>query len=163
MAEFYPIAEIKTDKEGKASFKTGYGDLLVRAVSGGKWSEVLFKTQDGEHIEFVLDSSEQPSGIVDFDMVPPPEGEGDAASAPPEEKIQAHNRRLEEGTKVRTEYEGTFLSEEEAFTLAQSSGLPPERVWDVLQKPGATAGKSPRSWRSVPANMASGHCGRWSR
>lgn len=134
MAEFYPIAEIKTDEEGKASFKTGYGDLLVRAVSGGKWSEVLFKAQDGEHIEFVLDSSEQPSGIVDFDMVPPPEGEGDAASALPEEKIRAHNRRLEEGTKVRTEYEGTFLSEEEAFTLAQSLGLPPERVWDVLQK-----------------------------
>lgn len=57
-----------------------------------------------------------------------------------EEKIQAHNRRLEEGTKVRTEYEGTFLSEEEAFTLAQSSGLPPERVWDVLQKPGQQQG-----------------------
>lgn len=134
MAEFYPIAEIKTDEQGKASFKTGYGDLLVRAVSGGKWSEVLFKAEDGGHIELVLDSSEQPSGIVDFDMVPPPEGEGDAATALSEEKTQAHNHRLEEGTKVRTEYEGTFLSEEEATALAQSLGLPPERVWDVLRK-----------------------------
>lgn len=134
MAEFYPIAEIRTDERGEASFKTGYGDLLIRAVSEGKWSEILYKAHDNERIELVLASSEQPAGIVDFDMVPPPEGEGDAASALPEEIIRAHNRRLEEGSKIRTDYEGTFLSEEKAFAVAKTLGLPPERVWDVLQK-----------------------------
>ncbi|KOR76468.1 transglutaminase domain-containing protein [Paenibacillus solani] len=134
MAEFYPIAEIKTDGQGKASFKTGYGDLLIRVVYDGMWSELHYKAQDGEHIEFVLDSTEQPSGIVDFDMVPPPEGEGDTVPALSEEKNRVHNRRLEEGTKIRTKYEETFLGEEEAFTLAKKLGLPPERVWDVLQK-----------------------------
>ena len=91
---------------GEASFKTGYGDLLIRAVSEGKWSEILYKAHDNERIELVLASSEQPAGIVDFDMVPPPEGEEDAASALPEEIIRAHNRRLEEGSKIRTDYEG---------------------------------------------------------
>ncbi|MGG3280695.1 transglutaminase domain-containing protein [Paenibacillus solani] len=134
MAEFYPIAEIKTDEQGQASFKTGYGDLLIRVVKGGKWSELHYKAQDSEHIEFVLDSSKQPSGIVDFDMVPPPEGEGETVPALSEEKIQAHNRRLEEGTKIRTDYEGTFLDQEEAFTLAKKFDLPTERVWDILQK-----------------------------
>ncbi|KOY13696.1 transglutaminase domain-containing protein [Paenibacillus xylanivorans] len=133
-AEFYPIAEIKTDVLGEAAFKTGYGDLLIRAVSGGKWSEVLFKAQDSEHVELVLDSSEQPSGSVDFEMVPPPEGEGEVLNSLPEEKIRDHNRRLEEGTKIRSGYEDTFLSEEEAYALAHSAGLPRERVWDILQK-----------------------------
>ncbi|MFC9706912.1 transglutaminase domain-containing protein [Paenibacillus sp. NPDC056933] len=133
-AEFYPIAEIRTDAQGKATFKTGYGDLLIRAVNGSKWSEILFEAQNSDHVELVLDSSEQPSGSVDFDMVPPPEGEGEVATALPEEKIQEHNRRLEEGAKTRSGYEGTFLSEEEAFSLAQGVGLPQERVWDILQK-----------------------------
>jgi hypothetical protein len=133
-AEFYPIAEIKTDVLGEAAFKTGYGDLLIRAVSGDKWSEVLFKAQDSDHVELVLDSSEQPSGSADFDMVPPPEGEGEVLNSLPEEKIRDHNRRLEEGTKIRSGYEGTFLSEEEAYALAHSAGLPRERVWDILQK-----------------------------
>ncbi|MDR9744039.1 transglutaminase domain-containing protein [Paenibacillus taichungensis] len=133
-AEFYPIAEIKTDAQGDASFKTGHGDLVIRAVSGGKWGEILFKAQDGDHVELVLDSSEQPSGIVDFDMVPPPEGEGEVVASLPEEKIRAHNRRLEEGTKIRSEYEDTFLSEEDAFALAHTTGLPPEQVRDILQK-----------------------------
>ncbi|MPY19163.1 transglutaminase domain-containing protein [Paenibacillus glucanolyticus] len=134
MAEFYPIAEIKTDEQGEAAFKTGYGDLLIRAVSGGRWNETLFKGQDGECVELVLDSSEQPAGIVDFDMVPPPEGEGEAAIALPEEKIRDHNRRLEEGAKTRSEYERTFPSEEEAFALAHKTELSPERVWDILRK-----------------------------
>lgn len=156
MAEFYPIAEIKTDGQGQASFKTGYGDLLIRVVKGGKWSELHYKAQDSEHIELVLDSTEQPSGIADFDMVPPPEGEGETVPALSEEKIQAHNRRLEEGTKIRTDYEGTFLDQEEAFTLAKKFGLPTERVWDILQK---ARGNS----REIAAFLEerSGECGEW--
>lgn len=156
MAEFYPIAEIKTDGQGHASFKTGYGDLLIRVVKDGKWSELHYKAQDSEHIELLLDSTEQPSGIADFDMVPPPEGEGETVLALSEEKIQAHNRRLEEGTKIRTDYEGTFLDQEEAFTLAKKFGLPTERVWDILQK---ARGNS----REIAAFLEerSGECGEW--
>jgi transglutaminase-like putative cysteine protease len=133
-AEFYPIAEIRTDAQGEAAFKTGYGDLLIRAVNGGKWSETLFKAQESKLVELVLDSSEQPTGIAVFDMVPPPEGEGEVVIALPEEKIRIHNRRLEEGAQTRSGYEDTFLSEEEAVSLAKVVGLPPVRVWDILQK-----------------------------
>ncbi|WP_145146358.1 transglutaminase domain-containing protein [Paenibacillus xylanexedens] len=133
-AEFYPIAEISTDAQGEAAFKTGYGDLMIRAVSGGKWSEILFKAQESELVELVLDSSEQPTGITDFDMVPPPEGEGEVVIALPEEKIRIHNRRLEEGAQTRSEYEDTFLSEEEAVSLAKVVGLPSVRVWAILEK-----------------------------
>ncbi|KLU53144.1 transglutaminase [Paenibacillus sp. VT-400] len=133
-AEFYPIAEIRTDAQGEAIFKTGCGDLLIRAVSGGKWSEILFKAQENKDVELVLNSSEQPTEIVDFDMVPPPEREGEVVVALPEEKIEIHNRRLEEGAQTRSEYEDMFLSEEEAVSLAKKVGLPSVRVWDVLRK-----------------------------
>lgn len=67
-------------------------------------------------------------------MVPPPEREGEVVVALPEEKIEIHNRRLEEGAQTRSEYEDTFLSEEEAVSLAKKVGLPSVRVWDVLRK-----------------------------
>lgn len=52
----------------------------------------------------------------------------------PEEKIEIHNRRLEEGAQTRSEYEDTFLCEEEAVSLAKGVGLPSVRVWAILDK-----------------------------
>ncbi|MEK4356515.1 transglutaminase domain-containing protein [Paenibacillus sp. FSL M7-1455] len=134
MAEFYPIATIPTNELGEASFKTGYGDLLIRAVRDGVWGERKVTVAESDRIELVLDQAEQPSGTLDLDMVPPPEREGDEAEALSEESIQRHNRRLEEGTKIRTNYEATFLTEADATELAAEFGLPADRVWDVLRK-----------------------------
>ncbi|WP_422658732.1 transglutaminase domain-containing protein [Paenibacillus sp. EC2-1] len=134
MAELYPIAILPTDEQGQASFKTGYGDLLIRAVKDGQWGEMAITVADRESFELVLDTSEQPLGTFDFDLVPPPEREGEGAESLTEEKIQHHNNRLEEGTKIRTNYESTFLSEEDALRIAEAAGLPSDRVWDVLRK-----------------------------
>ncbi|MWV44294.1 transglutaminase domain-containing protein [Paenibacillus sp. HJL G12] len=134
MAEFYPIAAIPTNAEGKASFKTGFGDLLIRVVHEGKWGERKITVADQDHYEIVLDQTGQPAGTVDLDMVPPPEREGDAAEPLSEDKIQQHNKRIEEGTKIRTGYEETFLTEAQAAELADEASLPSERVWDVLHK-----------------------------
>ncbi|MDR0269978.1 transglutaminase domain-containing protein [Paenibacillus sp.] len=134
MAEFYPIATIPTNERGEASFKTGFGDLLIRAVQYGKWGEKKITVADSDRYEIVLDQTSPPSGTMDLDMVPPPEREGEAIEPLSEEKIQRHNSRLEEGTKIRTGYEDTFLTESEAVELAGEAGLPAERVWDILRK-----------------------------
>ncbi|WP_106769755.1 transglutaminase-like domain-containing protein [Paenibacillus faecalis] len=133
MGELYPIAALPTDDQGKASFKTGFGELVIRAVKDGKWKEMKVAAHEND-LELVLDASEQPDGTWDFDLIPPPERSGEAAEALSEEQIQHHHSRLEEGTKIRTDYENTFLKEEDAFKLAQTAGLSPERVWEVLQK-----------------------------
>ncbi|WFR62638.1 hypothetical protein P9222_31585 [Paenibacillus amylolyticus] len=140
-AEFYPIAEVRTDAHGEATLKTGYGDLFIRAVSGGKWSEILCNAQENKVIEMVLDSSEQPLGSVDFEMVPPPEGEGEVATALPEEKMQEHNRRLEEGAQIRSGYEDTFPLEAEAVSLAKRVGLPQCEYGIFSKRHGGTAVK----------------------
>ncbi|WP_419871696.1 transglutaminase domain-containing protein [Candidatus Pristimantibacillus sp. PTI5] len=134
MAEFYPIAALPTNEQGKASFKTGFGDLMVRAVKDGIWAEKKIAAADGERFELVLDQAGQPSGTADFDMVPPPELPGEAADPLTEEMILRHNRRLEEGTEIRSRYEQTFMDEEQAVELAEAAGLSRERVWDVLRK-----------------------------
>lgn len=136
MAELFPIAIVPTDGEGKASFKTGLGDLVVRAVKDGQWAEVdISVVEHGmETLELVLGKSEQPDGSVDFDMVPPPEREGEPVEELTEATIRKHNRRLEEGTRRRTSYEGTFLGEADAALLAEETGLSSARVWSVLQK-----------------------------
>lgn len=134
MAELYPIAILPTNMQGKASFKTGFGDLVIRAVKDGRWGEDKINGAHGELIELVLDQTQQPVGTADFDMVPPPERNGEAADPLSEEKILRHNIRLEEGTKIRSGYEHTFLDEEHASKLAEAAGLPAERVWDVLRK-----------------------------
>ncbi|HAF98436.1 transglutaminase domain-containing protein [Paenibacillus lactis] len=134
MAELYPIAILPTNEQGEASFKTGYGDVLIRAVKDGAWGEHKLGAGDGEQVQIVVAEAAQPVGTVDFDMVPPPEAQGDADEQPSEEELERHNRRLEEGTRIRTEYEDTFLKAEEAESIARGLGLPPERVWDVLHK-----------------------------
>ncbi|MCA0757132.1 transglutaminase domain-containing protein [Paenibacillus sp. N4] len=133
-AEMYPIATLPTNGQGEAAFKTGFGDLMIRAVKDGRWGERKLAAEGGERIDIVLDRTEQQTGIADFDMVPPPSLEGAAAGPLPEEKLQLHHARLEEGTKIRSGYEQTFLNEEKAAELARTAGLPEERVWDVLRK-----------------------------
>ncbi|WP_054955613.1 transglutaminase domain-containing protein [Paenibacillus dakarensis] len=134
MAELYPIASLPTNEKGQASFKTGFGDVLIRAVKDGVWGEIKHSAKDGGRCELVLSQSEQLQGLTDLDMVPPPEREGEAEKALTDEQVQRHNRRLEEGTSIRTSYEGTFIGESEARELAKELKLPGERVWDVLRK-----------------------------
>lgn len=135
MAEFYPLAVLSTDGKGEVSFKTGYGDLLIHAVSEGRWGEAKAAATESEPVEIVLERTEQPTGMVNLDMVPPPEGEGTAtAESISEECAWRHSERLEEGSKLRASYEQTFIQQEQAAELADAVGLPLERVWDVLRK-----------------------------
>ncbi|MED5018923.1 Ig-like domain-containing protein, partial [Paenibacillus chibensis] len=134
MAEFYPIAAIPTNERGEASFKTGFGDLLIRAVHEGKWGELKITVAKQDRFEIVIDQSRQPAGTLDMDMVPPPEREGDAAEPLSEQKTARHNERIEEGTRIRTGYEETFLTEAQAAELAAETGLPADRVWNMLRK-----------------------------
>ncbi|WP_258205308.1 transglutaminase domain-containing protein [Paenibacillus radicibacter] len=133
-ADFYPIAALVTDENGETSFKTGFGDLMLRAVYQGKWGQVKIHVGDAERFEVTIDQLEQPTGHIDFDMVPPPEIDGTDEETATEEAVQIHNQRLENGGKVRADYEATFLQEADAQQLAETLNLPADRVWDVLQK-----------------------------
>lgn len=137
MAEFYPIAELMTDGEGQVGFKTGFGDLLIRAVYRGRWQERKVSIGKLDSLELVLDLNSEPvqeRGVVDLDMVPPPETEGDELPAVTDAAESLHQRRLQNGDAVRALFEGTFVTESESHRLARQLGLSEARVWDILQK-----------------------------
>ncbi|TYP79238.1 transglutaminase-like domain-containing protein [Paenibacillus methanolicus] len=133
-AELYPLATLPTNGQGEAVFMTGFGDLVVRAVKAGKWGESFLSAAQGDRIELVLDRTEQTAGTIDIDLIPPAETEGDPQAPLNEEQIARHERRLEEGTKLRAVYEGTFMSEADAAAIAGETGLPAEQVWEALRK-----------------------------
>ncbi|CAM4341223.1 hypothetical protein FHS16_002564 [Paenibacillus endophyticus] len=134
MAEFYPIAVLRANEAGEASFKSGFGDLMIRAVKDGSWGEKKIAGLDGERVVLVMDETMQQIGSVDLDMAPPPERVGDSSDPLSDEAVQRHNLRLEEGTRLRGSYERSFLNEEQSQELAEEEGLPSERVWEVLRK-----------------------------
>ncbi|MFF2156954.1 transglutaminase domain-containing protein [Paenibacillus chitinolyticus] len=134
MAEMYPIAVITTDSEGLALFRTGWGDLLVRAVKDGLWAEEKLSTAGSSTLVMTIRNAEESAGTLDVDMVPPPEREGEALSAVTEEMLRLHQEREREGAAIRKSFEDTFLGEQDAVKLAGELGLPPQRVWNVLRK-----------------------------
>ncbi|MBW4082583.1 transglutaminase-like domain-containing protein [Paenibacillus sp. S150] len=131
-AELFPLAVIQADAEGKVSFKTGYGELIVRAVKDGVWDEAPVSAGGQDDISLVLRQTGQPEGAAGFSMIPPPELEGEERPPLPEERLAEHRDRVAEGERMRKAYEGTFLGEAQARELAAALGLPADRVWKVL-------------------------------
>ncbi|MGX4583899.1 transglutaminase domain-containing protein [Paenibacillus chitinolyticus] len=141
MAEMYPIAVIATDSEGLALFRTGWGDLLVRAVKDGLWAEEKFSAAGSSTLVMTIRNAEELSETLDVDMVPPPEREGEALSVVTEEMLRLHQEREREGAAIRKSFEDTFLGEQDAVKLAGELGLPPQRVWNVLRKARGNSGE----------------------
>ena len=131
-AELFPLATIRTDARGEASFRTGYGDLIVRAVRDGYWDEQSVAA-DVQELTLALRRTGQPEGTATFDMTPPPERPGEPREPLAEEQLARHRERVAEGERLRQAYEASFLGESQARDLAEDLALPPERVWPVLE------------------------------
>ena len=73
-AEYYTLAEVKTDENGRAKLNTGFGDLLVWAKKGNdySWSKLDLRKQD--HLVLILKDFDEFSDFDTFhtfDMEPP--------------------------------------------------------------------------------------------
>lgn len=134
-AELFPLAVPFTDEEGRVSFKTGYGGLVIRAVKDGMWGETETTAADGpfKTIILVLGRTGQPEGEAGFDMAPPPEREGEIKTLLDEGALERHRERVAEGERLRKGYEAAFIAESRARELAVSLALPEERTWCVLE------------------------------
>ncbi|CAM4025779.1 transglutaminase domain-containing protein [Saccharibacillus endophyticus] len=136
-AELHPIASVRTDDSGNASFLTGYGDLVVRAASKGSWAEAWIngsaEKSSEQQIRLILDRSGQPEGTVDFDLTPPKEIPAPAdREAPGEQALEIHRRRMAEGERIRAAYESAFADEAQAGQLAELWGMEADRLFKVL-------------------------------
>ncbi|OWA37978.1 hypothetical protein B9G55_07145 [Saccharibacillus sp. O16] len=135
-AELHPIAQLQTDEQGRTSFVTGYGDLVVRAAQGGWWGETIVRGFGAESVKesilLTLDHQGQPEGNLDFELTPPREIAA-AEDSVDEAMLTRHGQRMTEGEQIRAAYERTFADEEQAAALADRLRLDASRVLAVLQ------------------------------
>lgn len=129
-AEFYTVANKKTDAEGKTFLTAGKGDMFVWATKDGKFGfdKVSFGKGDAT---IKLDKKPGDAlGAVTLDIIPPVEGSIPAEVTP--EQKEANAKRLLEEDAIRNKYVATFYTEEKAEALAKELGIDPLKTSDFL-------------------------------
>ncbi len=119
-AEFYPVATLLSDSLGSVSLTTGLGDMLVWASRDDRFG---FGVLSSESLTVTLDRRVGEPLSLDFDIVPPPEGDIPAEATP--EQIEANCSRLAEEDRLRAEYTATFMTPERAGAECRRLGLDP--------------------------------------
>lgn len=129
-AEFYTVANKKTDAEGKTFLTAGKGDMFVWATKDGKFGfdKVSFGKGD---VTIKLDKKPGDAiGAVALDVIPPVDGSIPAEVTP--EQKEANAKRLLEEDAIRNKYVATFYTEEKAEALAKELGIDPLKTSDFL-------------------------------
>ena len=112
-AEYYTLAEVKTDENGRAQLNTGLGDLLIWAKQGDDYAYAQLDLRKQDHLVLILSDKGpnpwmSPAGnlIQRFDMVPPvgkPLNNNVSATAQ-----LACEKRMAKEDKMREAYRKTF-------------------------------------------------------
>ena len=140
-AEYYTLATVTTDAEGKASLTTGLGDLLIWATMG--------QTADGETL-FAFDkidvrqdstltlrtdyaySLKYDQAVKEFEMVPPVAGEPKVVAS--EEETAANAKRLTYEDSLRNAYTATFPTKESLQQIEGVQYINQEQLWELVHK-----------------------------
>lgn len=129
-AEFYSVANKKTDAAGKTFLSAGKGDMLAWATKDGKfgYSKVSF----GKDNDLTITLDKKPGDIetVTLDIIPPVDGS--IAAEVTDEQKEANAKRLHEEDVIRGKYVATFYTEEKAEALAKELGIDPLKTADFM-------------------------------
>ena len=129
-AEFYTVANKKTDAEGKTFLSAGKGDMLVWASKDGQfgYGKVSFG-QDNE-VVVKLDKKAGEAYSIHFDIIPPAEG-FNMPEVTPEQRAE-NSRRMEIEDSIRNAYVATFMTDESAREFAKKYQLDEDAVAKIL-------------------------------
>jgi hypothetical protein len=140
-AEYYTLATMTTDKDGKASLTTGLGDLLIWATIDQAGGEPLFVF---DKIDVRKDSAltlrtdhaynlKNDQAVKVFEMVPPVAGDPKVVAT--EEEIAANAKRLAYEDSLRNVYTATFPTKDNYKQFMKPNpNLTDEQAWEVIHK-----------------------------
>ncbi len=131
-AEFYPIAIKTTDKNGLASLKTGYGDLLIWANKGDVYGFEKLTVENKDTVTIILDKKAGNNYVLDMDITPPIPREIEVQVS--EKAREINDNRLKYEDSLRKAYENTFIDSILAVTIAKTNNLDLEKTKILLQK-----------------------------
>lgn len=130
-AEFYPLTEIMTDKEGICRFVTGLGDLLIWANKDDKFAFGKITVALTDTLVLKLGSNNDINDYYEFDLqapvkhIPFP----DTVS---QQLIIENAERVKEEDSIRQAYINSWIGNAEIIDLATSLELDTTRVKNII-------------------------------
>lgn len=131
-AEFFTAATRVSDENGYATLSTGLGTLLAWAAHDGAFGYALCEASRGDTTLLVLDKRSGYTATVEMDITPPRERNTQPAVTP--EQADCNSRRLAREDSLRNAYIATFMSADEAYTLADEISADRECVRNLIVK-----------------------------
>jgi len=131
-AEFYPIGIKYTDKNGIASLKTAYGDLLIWANQNNVFGFEKVTVETKDTIVIVLNKNSSMEYSLKLDITPPVAREIDINVS--EKQKEANNQRLKAEDSIRKAYENSFADSVFCMNLAKSNNLDITAIYNILKK-----------------------------
>lgn len=124
-SQLFPIANLKTDKDGKVKILTGLGDVVVYVYKEDKFTYRKVDVRLEDSADFVLsDKGDYPTT---FTIIPP------AGQEPKEGGGDDDKTENEKALKKRQAYEETFYTGEKATKFAEKYGKNSEKVAKFLE------------------------------
>ncbi|MCL2246381.1 MAG: transglutaminase domain-containing protein, partial [Lentimicrobiaceae bacterium] len=130
-AEYYTLAAVNTDNNGRATLTTGYGDLLVWATKNEKYGYQKFDVRTNDRLTIVVDNEPGKAYLQTLDILPPEAATHKKTTS--KEQTNLNNKRLQYEDSLRNAYINTFMKEDEAKAI-QTAHLKPEQLWFFIQK-----------------------------
>lgn len=136
MAEYYPVAVLCTDREGRAEITLGLGDIHITARKDGQWGEEAASVRSMEEAVVVL-GKEDPGvsrdsegmgklasfrGWLDMDVEAPADGAIHRPALSRDQK-EKNRRRLKECRRIREHRITSYFCEEQAAAYPEERGM----------------------------------------
>ena len=135
-AEYYTLADMTTDVNGKASLTTGLGDLLIWATLGDRYTfEKIDVRQDSTLTLTIPSTLNSQLSTLNFEMVPPAAGNPKVVAT--EEETAANARRLAYEDSLRNAYTSTFPTKDDFQRMDGIQYLnkaQQEMLWELVHK-----------------------------
>ncbi|MDE6380682.1 MAG: transglutaminase-like domain-containing protein [Muribaculaceae bacterium] len=131
-AEFYPIAEKKTDSRGEASLVAGLGDLLLWVSDGNRFGVSKGAVGKERYVTVKLDRTASDPFEMELDVTPP--AGRDTETAVSDLQRKANDILLHREDSIRGEYTATFCSDEEALRIADILDVDAQRLLPIMKK-----------------------------
>ncbi|MBP9991596.1 MAG: transglutaminase domain-containing protein [Bacteroidales bacterium] len=137
-SEYYTLASVNTDAEGKASLTTGLGDLLIWATDGKEYGYSKLDVRQDSLITICLTRTSENEYVEELDIVPPVAGE--AKVTPTEEAVAKNAQRIAHEDSIRNAYTATFPTEDNYRQLLpkewywRGADFSDSQVWEIVQK-----------------------------
>lgn len=129
-AEYYTVANKKTDSTGESFLSAGKGDMLVWVTKDGAFGYKKVSFGKDEKVTIVLDKQPGDTETFTLDIVPPVEGS--IAVEVTEEQKETNTCRLEEEDNLRNQYVATFYTKEKAQALAEELNIDPVKTVEFM-------------------------------